>query len=127
MYFFQQYLSPTIILASVMLFLFLANVRAPSVQNMPGQKDKTDPDPAKSSHQKAAKLLSLISGSTLGIYLFHEMLLEALQKGYFGFAVNGNTINSIVGVPLMTVIVLFASLGVILALKKVPVLKKLVG
>ena len=127
MYFFQQYLSPTMILASVMLFLFLANIQTSSAQPMADQKDKTDPEPPRNSHKKLTKLLGLISGSTLGIYLFHEMLLEALQKGYFGFAINGNTINSIVGVPLMTVIVLFASLGVILALKKVPVLKKLVG
>ena len=50
-----------------------------------------------------------------------------VRTNQFGFTINGNTINSIVGVPLMTVIVLFASLGVILALKKVPILKKLVG
>ena len=55
------------------------------------------------------------------------MILESLQNGYFGFAINGNTINSIIGVPLMTVIVLFVSLAIILLLKKVPYLKKLIG
>jgi hypothetical protein len=55
------------------------------------------------------------------------MILESLQRGYFGFAINGNTINSIVGVPLITVITFFVSLGIILVLKKIPYLKKLIG
>jgi hypothetical protein len=55
------------------------------------------------------------------------MVLESFQRGYFGFAINGNTINSIVGVPLITVITLFVSLGIILLLKKIPYLKRLLG
>ena len=55
------------------------------------------------------------------------MILLSLQRGYFGFAINGNTINLIVGVPLNTVITLFISLGIIILLKKVPYLKKLIG
>ena len=55
------------------------------------------------------------------------MILESFQKGYFGFAINGNTINSIIGVPLITVITLFISLGIILLLKKIPYLERLIG
>jgi surface polysaccharide O-acyltransferase-like enzyme len=124
MYFFQEYLSPTIILASVMSFLLLNTIQAPSSQKMANQK-KTPP--TKSGHPKVRKLLSVISQNTLPLFLFHVMILESLQRGYFGITINGNTINSIIGVPLMTVITLFISLGIIIPLKKVPILKRLIG
>jgi hypothetical protein len=55
------------------------------------------------------------------------MVLESLENGYFGFAINRNTINPVIEVPLMTVIVLFVSLAIILLLKKVPYLKNVIG
>lgn len=79
------------------------------------------------SQPKTRKLLKLISENTLPLFLFHEIILESLQKGYFGITINGNTINSIIGVPLITVITLFICLAIIVPLKKIPVLKKLLG
>jgi surface polysaccharide O-acyltransferase-like enzyme len=113
MFFFQEYLSPTLILASVMLFLLLITLK-------PLEENKVSPS-------KSNKLLRVISQNTLPLFLFHVMIIESLQAGYFGFAINGNTINSIIGVPLMTVATLFISLAVIVPLKKVPVLRRLVG
>jgi surface polysaccharide O-acyltransferase-like enzyme len=114
MYFFQQYFSPTLILASVMVFLLLLTIKPPSIQK-------------EASPAKVNKLVKVISQNTLAIFLFHVMVLESLQNGYFGFAINRGTINPIIEVPLMTVIVLFISLAIILLLKKVPHLKKLIG
>ena len=114
MFFFQQYFSPTLILASVMVFLLLLTIQPPSVQ-------KT------TRLSTGNKLIKVISENSLPLFLFHVMILESLQRGYFGFAINGNTINSIIGVPLNTVITLFVSLGIIILLKKVPYLKKLIG
>ncbi len=114
MFFFQQYLSPTLILASVMLFLLLTTRKPP--------EENKEVSPSKGN-----RLLKLISQNTLPLFLFHVMVLESLQAGYFGFAINGNTINSIIGVPLMTAVTLFICLAVIIPLKKVPVLKQLIG
>ena len=114
MYFFQGYLSPTLILASVMVFLLILTIQPPSVQKV------TRPSTGN-------KLVKVISENTLALFLFHVMILESLENGYFGFAINRNTINPIIEVPLMTVIVLFVSLAIILLLKKVPYLKKLIG
>ena len=134
MYFFQGYLSPTLILAACSLFLLLIAVQSPpSAQTFAVPSDSGNdlklkeicPEPPCES--KARKLLRLISVNTLPLYLFHVMVLETIQKGYLGFAINGNTINSVIGVPLNTVITLFVSLGIIVGLKKVPYLKKLVG
>lgn len=114
MYFFQQYFSPTIILASSMLFLLLCTIKpSKATENLPSSK--------------LNKLILTISQNTLPIFLFHIMLLESLQNDYFGFAINSNTINPIIEVPLMTVTVLFASLGIILLLKKVPYLSRMIG
>ena len=113
MYFFQQYFSPTVILASVMVFLILLTVKPPSIE--------------KANPSKLNKLISAISQNTLAIFFFHVMLLESLENGYFGFAINRNTLNPIIEVPLMTIIVLFASLAIILLLKKVPYLNKIIG
>jgi surface polysaccharide O-acyltransferase-like enzyme len=114
MYFFQQYFSPTLILASIMVFLLLLTIKPPSIQK-------------EASPSRINKLVKVISQNTLAIFLFHVMVLESLQNGYFGFVINRNTINPIIEIPLMTVIVLFISLAIILLLKKIPYLKKLIG
>jgi surface polysaccharide O-acyltransferase-like enzyme len=114
MYYFQQYFSPTIILASVMVFLLLLTIQPPSVQK-------------ENSPSKVNKLINVISQNTLGIFFIHVMIIESIQLGYFGFTINRNTINPIIEVPLLTVIVLFVSLAIILLLKKIPHLNKLIG
>jgi len=113
-YYFQDYFSPTMILSAVMLFLLLNTIKGPSNQT-------------KIPHPKINWLLRQISQSTLAIFLFHVMVLESLQRGYLGFTISGNTLNSIIEIPLITVVTLFICLGVILPLKKVSVLKKLIG
>lgn len=114
MYFFQEYLSPTVILSASMAFLLLLQVKPPSVQN-------------KNGTSKLNKLVKIIGQNTLALYLFHVLILEAFQKGYLLFAINRDTLNPIVQVPLLTVIVLFVSLAIILLLKKVPYLQKIIG
>jgi surface polysaccharide O-acyltransferase-like enzyme len=114
-YFFQDYFSPTTILSAVMLFLLLNTLKAPA-------------NPASAPHPKTNWLLRQISQSTLAIFLFHVIILETLQRGYlWGFTISGNTMNSIIEVPLITFVTLFICLGIILPLKKVPIIKKLIG
>jgi surface polysaccharide O-acyltransferase-like enzyme len=109
---FTVYFGPWTILAAVALFLLLNTIKVPAQTAIPS---------------KGCKLIRVISQNTLPLALFHLMVLESLQRGYLGLAINGNTINSIIGVPLMTVITLFVSLGIILLLKKIPYLKRLIG
>lgn len=117
MYFFQQYLSPTIILASVMTFTLLLNIQPPTIQ-----KENSPPKPT-----IANKLIRVISENTLGIFFVHVMIIETIQRGYFGFAINRDVLNPIIQVPLLTAIVFFGSLAIILLLKKIPYLDRLIG
>jgi surface polysaccharide O-acyltransferase-like enzyme len=113
-YFFQDYFSPTTILASTALFLLLNKVQTP-------------PDPTETHGTKKSWLLRKISENTLPLYLFHVMIIEALQRGYLGFTISSNTLNSIIEVPLITVVTLFICLAIIIPLKKIPVVKRLIG
>ncbi|MCW4009060.1 MAG: acyltransferase family protein [Candidatus Bathyarchaeota archaeon] len=114
MYLFQQYFSPTVILASAMVFLLLATIQPPSTGKKPNRS-------------RSNKLLGVISANTLSLYLLHVMILESIQNGYFGFTINRNIISPTISVPIETAITLFISLGIILLLKKVPYLQKLIG
>jgi surface polysaccharide O-acyltransferase-like enzyme len=114
MYFFQEYLSPTMIFTTIVLFLLLNTVKPPLNRKNVG-------------HSKVNTLLNLISVNTLPVFFLHVIVLETIQLGYLGFALNGNVVNSIIGVPLMTVIVLFICLAIIVPLKKVPFVAKIIG
>jgi surface polysaccharide O-acyltransferase-like enzyme len=116
MYFFQGYFSPTIVLASVMVFMLLLTVTPPTVQ----EESKVKPS-------KINRLLKLISENTLAIFLFHVIVMETLEFGYLGFALNRDLLNPIIEVPLITVITLFVCLAIIVPLKKIPYLKRLIG
>jgi surface polysaccharide O-acyltransferase-like enzyme len=102
------------ILASVILFLLLNTFQAPPNQTEP-------------RHPKIRWLLRKISENTLPIYLLHVIIIESLQQGYFGFTISSNMMNSIIEVPIISVVTLFICLAVILPLKKIPGLKKLIG
>jgi surface polysaccharide O-acyltransferase-like enzyme len=114
MYFFQEYVSPTVILSAIMMFLLLLTAKPVSIQ------PETKPP-------KSNKLLKVVSENTLGIFFIHVIVLETIQNGYLGFALNRNTLNPIIEVPLMTVIVLFASLAILLLLKKIPYMNRIIG
>ena len=113
-WFFQEYVSPTMILASIAFFTLLV---------MP----KTTPKPRTDKPSWGQKLLHSISENTLAIFFLHLIVLYVLQHGVGGYALNGNTVNSIIGVPVATVLTLFISLAIIVPLKKVPYLKKIIG
>jgi surface polysaccharide O-acyltransferase-like enzyme len=110
--FFYDYLSANVILASVGLFLLLLTISPRHFEN---------------SSSKAYRLLHQISKNTLPIYLFHVIILESLQKGYFGFKISVTTMNPALEIPLITAITFFVCLGLIYLLKKIPYLRRLIG
>jgi surface polysaccharide O-acyltransferase-like enzyme len=69
----------------------------------------------------------MISENTLPIFLFHMIVIYTLQQGLLGITLNGDVVNSIIGVPLMALLTLAICLAILVPLKKVPVLKRLIG
>ena len=113
-YFFQEYISPTMILSAVPLFLLLNSHKSKPIE--PGVKPSW-----------RQRIMHVISENTLPIFLFHMIVIYTLQQGLLGITLNGDVVNSIIGVPLMALLTLAICLAVLVPLKKVPGLKKLIG
>lgn len=111
-YFFAFTLSSNVILSSVALFSLL--IKRPP--NWPGN-----------SHPRFSRLIRSISANTLPIFFFHIIVLETLNKGLLGFRISLMDISPIVEIPIVAVVALFICLGLILLMKKIPVLNKLIG
>jgi surface polysaccharide O-acyltransferase-like enzyme len=111
--FFLTAASFNIILASTALFLLLASVPSQKIENR---------------FPPVNRVLKLISLNTLPIFLFHVIVLEVLQKGYFfGFTISIIKMNPIIEIPLITALTLLICLAVIVPLKKIPYMKRIIG
>jgi surface polysaccharide O-acyltransferase-like enzyme len=111
-FFFFDSLTVNVIVASIGLFLILSKY------------PPTWPGP---HHPIIGKVVHAISQNTLPLYLFHMIILLSLQRGYFGFKLSLTTLNPFIEIPLTATVTLFISLALILLMKKVPILRKLIG
>jgi len=110
--FFLDYLTANVIVGSAALFMVLL---------------KFKPDWPGSNHKIANQLSQAVSANTLPIYLFHVIILESFERGFFGFTLSAVTLNPLVEIPLISALTLFITLGLVLLMRKVPILKKLIG
>ena len=110
--YFFDYLTANIILGSCALYLILLKFH----RDWPGK-----------NHKSLSWIVRSLSENTLPIFLFHIIILESFDRGFFGFTLNYITLNPIVGIPLMTALTLFITLGLVLLMKKVPILNQLIG
>jgi surface polysaccharide O-acyltransferase-like enzyme len=111
-YFFFDYLTANVIIGSAALFMILIKFRP----DWPGNRSSI-----------ANKLINAISKNTLPIFLFHVIILESLELGFFGFTLSYRTLNPIIEIPLITAVTFFVTLGLVLLMRRVPILKKLIG
>ncbi len=124
-YFFFYTTSANVIVSTAVVFMLLS--KAP--RDWPG-----------SSHPRLSRLVHTISVNTLPIFFLHVIVLESINRGYFylfkisltnisflGFNLTLSFLNPIFEIPLATAVTLFISLGLVLLMKKVPVLNKLIG
>jgi surface polysaccharide O-acyltransferase-like enzyme len=111
-YFFFDYLSANVIITSVALYMILSRFK---------------PDWPGNNHPRLRKVVQAISKNTLPIYLFHVIILMSLQRGFFGVTLSLTTINPIIGVPLIATVTFLITVGLVLIMKKIPVLKTLIG
>ncbi len=110
-YFFFDYLAISVVIMSVALYAFLNSFKA---------------DWPSKNHPHIGKLVQTISRNTLPIFLFHVIVLEVFSRGLLGFTLDLSIIP-IVEIPLAAAAILMITLGLVLLVKKVPILKKLIG
>ena len=111
-YFFYDFLSINVILASAALFMLLNHIPADYVER---------------KSLRANKLVHFIGQSSLAIYLLHIVVLESLHRGFFGVQISIMSLNPILEIPLVTAITLFICLIILYPASKIPALKKLIG
>jgi surface polysaccharide O-acyltransferase-like enzyme len=111
LYWFQQYYSPTVIFTSIMLFILLNKISMQRIE----------------ANSKINWLFNKISENTLPIFLSHVIVMDSLEAGYLGFRISGNVLNSIVEVPLLAAATLAICLALFIPLKRVPIVKRLIG
>jgi surface polysaccharide O-acyltransferase-like enzyme len=110
--FFLDASSFSVIVASVALFLLLAAIPNSTIEvKLP----------------RGSRILKVISQNSLPIYLFHVIVLEALQKGYLGFKISVTTINPLIEIPLVTAVTLLICLAILVPLKKLPYVNRIIG
>jgi surface polysaccharide O-acyltransferase-like enzyme len=107
-----DYLTIPAIVGSIALFLILL---------------KFCPDWPGGNHKITSKLVRTISKNTLPIFLFHVIILETFERGLLGFKLSFTTQNPIFEIPLAAFLTFFITLGLVLIMKKVPILRKLIG
>ena len=101
-----------VIIASSSIFLLMAGFSAKNIE---------------ARHLYVNGVIKAIGQNTLPIFLFHVIVLDALQKGFLGFKISLTTINPLVEIPLATTVTLLICLAVILPLKKIPHVKRIIG
>lgn len=74
------------------------------------------------SYSKDYKLFKTISSNTLGIYFTHELIIKSTKPTINSFEIFNNVFGNLV----YSLLVLFVSLGIVLLIRKIPLLKKLV-
>jgi surface polysaccharide O-acyltransferase-like enzyme len=110
--YFFEYLTIFVVTGSAALFLILLKFR---------------PDWPGTNHTTASRIVQDISKNTLPIFLFHVIILESFERGFFGFKLSFTTLNPIIEIPLLAALTFFITLGLVLLMRKVPILKKLIG
>ena len=111
-YFFFDYLAANVVVGSAALFMLLLRVHPNWLSNKP---------------TALKRFVQAISRNTLPIFLFHVIILECFFRGFFGFTLSSVTLNPIVEIPLTASLTLLLTLGLALLIRRVPVLKKLIG
>lgn len=109
-YLFFDYLSVNVIVESTTLFMILNMLRS-----------------LKSKLQHLSPIIRLVGGNTLPIYFLHVIIMETFQRGYLGVKISISGINPIIGIPLVAVATILATLGIVVTLKKIPIVRALIG
>jgi surface polysaccharide O-acyltransferase-like enzyme len=64
--------------------------------------------------------------AVLGVYLAHVVVLELVRDGRLGFTLRATTVHPAFGVPLLTAVVFGLSLGLVLLMRRMPLVRHVV-
>jgi surface polysaccharide O-acyltransferase-like enzyme len=109
---FFDYLAPNIVLMSMAAFLLC--------RDLPHGRWRHN-------RPAAYRWVTLLAGSSWGIYLVHPLFMETLQRGRLIHArLDGSVLFGVLGIPLVAMTMLAASLGLVLSMRRVKGLASIV-
>jgi surface polysaccharide O-acyltransferase-like enzyme len=111
-YYFTDFLAPNVVMYSLAMFMLLKTRSA----NWPGN-----------NRPRFGRFVRAVSENTLPIFFFHALILEVLEKGFLGFTLSVQVVNPVYEIPLAASIAFSITLGLVVMMKKVPILKTLIG
>lgn len=80
----------------------------------------------KTFFNKHKKRIRFLSSNVFGVYVVHIFILQILQRGLLGIKIDALWIHIFVGLPCLSGIVLLSSLMISWAMKKIPILKRVI-
>ena len=105
--YFYGYLSPNIIVLSIVFFISIKFV-------LQGSKFK---------NKFGEKIIKTVSSASLGIYFIHPIFLHHLNNQDFGFSLSALSGNPIIYIPITTIVTFLLSFLIINILQKIPLIK----
>ena len=129
-YFFFNFTSVNVIVASVAMFLLLSRVRTDFFAKRPtliGTGTRFSPSFVGGLSNSWDRFVSFVSRSSLAIFLLHVIVLESLWNGYFGVKINILTFYPPVEIPLVTGLTLLICVALLYPGGKVSILRKMFG
>lgn len=70
--------------------------------------------------RRARSAVAVLASLMFGVYLAHVMVLEFLADGHLGFAVSGEMVSPVVGIPLTAIVAFVLSLAITVLLRALP-------
>ncbi|MFN8529667.1 MAG: acyltransferase family protein [Anaerolineae bacterium] len=70
-----------------------------------------------------ASVVKVLASCSLGVYFVHVMIMEMMGSGRLGFELKATTFTPLISIPLTAFVTLGLSVGIVLILKRIPILK----
>jgi surface polysaccharide O-acyltransferase-like enzyme len=122
--FFYKYFSITVVVMTISLFLI--------VKSIFNTHKETGKNGIERIRMNSPQYIRKIGMSVFGVYLIHALVLELLRDGLLGFIIDatvafGIDLSPAVGVPVFTLSIFGLSIGLVLIIRMIPILRDLIS
>ena len=89
----------------------------------------TQPEPAAwvARHPRWLAVVHVVSATSYGVYLAHALILNLLDSGFLGVQITGASLPPFLGVPVLAMCVLAVSVGLMVVVRRIPIVGRLLG
>jgi surface polysaccharide O-acyltransferase-like enzyme len=78
-------------------------------------------------HPRWLAVVRVVAATSYGVYLVHPFILNLLDSGFLGVRITGASLPPFLGVPALALGVLAVSVGLMAAVRRIPIVGRLLG